>query len=170
MLHASNRPGSAKPDERHEPLGEDERADCRLDELLQELRVVLPGTTVLFAFLLAVPVSARFGELTPYNRAVYFLAFGSSALALVFLLAEASYHWLRGHPYDKQVMVRTASRQAVFALALLGVALVACVALVADLVYGGVVGMVTMAALALLIATVWFGLPLSRRVRGDGDS
>ncbi len=36
----------------------------QLDELLAELRVILPGTQILFGFLLAVPFSARYTEVT----------------------------------------------------------------------------------------------------------
>ena len=50
---------------------EGERLDRQLAELLQELRVVLPGVQVLFAFLLTVPFSARFGRLTDTQRGVY---------------------------------------------------------------------------------------------------
>ena len=114
----------------------DEEDDRQLDELVQELRLVLPGTTVLFAFLLSVPFSSRFEQLTTIDRLVFFVAFIASALALTFLLAEAGYHRVRGRPYDKHVMVRTTSRQAVVGLAMLGLALVSCVVLICDFVYG----------------------------------
>jgi hypothetical protein len=46
---------------------EEERADRNLSDLLQELRVALPGVQVLFAFLLTVPFSQRFSELTKFQ-------------------------------------------------------------------------------------------------------
>ena len=42
-----------------------ERVDRELIELLNELRVALPGVQVLFAFLLTIPFSSRFEALTP---------------------------------------------------------------------------------------------------------
>ena len=42
----------------------EERVNRELIELLNELRVALPGVQVLFAFLLAVPFSQRFAETT----------------------------------------------------------------------------------------------------------
>ena len=91
---------------------------------------------MLFGFLLSVPFAAGSAELTTFDRVVYFVAFLGAGLAMVFLLAEAGYHRVRGKPYDKQVMIKTATRQAVAALVSLGVSLVAGVVLVADYVYG----------------------------------
>ena len=56
-----------------ERSGEDlnERRARELAELLQELRVILPGVHVLFAFLLTVPFSARFVDVTPLQRVVF---------------------------------------------------------------------------------------------------
>jgi len=142
-------------------------ADHQLDELVQELRLVLPGATVLFGFLLSVPFSARFDLLNTLDRVVFIVAFLSASLALVFLLAVAGYHRLRGTPYDKHLMVRTSSRQAVAGLASLGMSLLACVFLVADFVYGTVLAMVVAVPLGGGAMWLWFGLPLMRRFRGD---
>lgn len=157
------------PDPAEDERRRDEEADRRLDELLQELRVVLPGTTVLFGFLLAVSVSNRFEDFSRLNRTTYMVAFLAAAMAVVFLLAEAGYHRLVGHPYDKRAMIRTTSRQAVTALALLGLALVASVSLVVELVYGTAPAVAAGAVLGVLVLSVWFGLPLRRR-RSDGGA
>src|SRR4029077_1036557 len=53
---------------------EKERVKRNFDQLLQELRIVLPGVQVLFAFLLAVPFSARFGDVDDFERDIYFVA------------------------------------------------------------------------------------------------
>jgi hypothetical protein len=127
------------------------------------------GTTVLFGFLLAVTGFPTFPDFTRANRATYFVAFSCAAVALVFLLAEASYHRLRGRPYDKHLMLRTVSRQAVTAMTFLAISLTAAFALVVDLTYGERVSAVTTTALALLVLAVWFGLPLSRRSNNDGE-
>jgi cation transport ATPase len=155
--------------ERSDQQQRDEEADRRLNELLQEIRVVLPGTTVLFGFLLAVTGFPNFPDFTRANRAMYFVAFTCAAVALVFLLAEASYHRLRGRPYDKYVMLRTVSRQAITAMTFLAISLTAAFALVVDLTYGERASAIATSALVLLVLTVWFGLPLSRRATKDGD-
>lgn len=146
--------------------GQREEQDQRLDELTSELRVIIPGVTVLFAFLITVPFAAGFGGLSPVDRTAYFVAFLATAFAIVLLVGESAYHRLRGHPYDKGLMLRTATRQAVAALALLCVALAAVVFLVADVVYDRTVASFA-AGLVLVAATLtWFGLPLARRLRG----
>lgn len=49
-----------------------ERLDRELIELLDELRIALPGVQVLCAFLLALPFQQRFEQVTPFQRDVYF--------------------------------------------------------------------------------------------------
>lgn len=65
--------------------------DRQLDELTGELRVIIPGVTVLFAFLLTVPFSAGLDGLDAVDRAAYFMAFLGTALAIVLLLGESAY-------------------------------------------------------------------------------
>ena len=60
-----------------------ERTARELGELLQELRVALPGVQVLFAFLLTVPFSARFGSITPLQEVVFFATLVCTALSRV---------------------------------------------------------------------------------------
>ena len=158
------------------PEDEQARNDRQLNELTSELRVILPGTTVMFAFLLTVPFSTRWGELRELERSVYFVAFLSSALAIVLLVGESAYHRLRGEPYDKGNLVRRATRQAIGALALVAVALGAVVFVVGSVVYdrelATIAGSTTLAAAFV----TWFAYPIFRRLtahrraaRGAGD-
>ena len=57
-------------------MAEDDRSrlDRELIELLNELRVALPGVQVLFAFLLAVPFTQRWEQTTELQRDVFFAA------------------------------------------------------------------------------------------------
>ena len=146
---------------------DDERAqlerDRELDEILSELRVVLPGVTVLFAFLLTVPFTGEFLELGTADRAAYFLAFISSAVSMVFLVGESAYHRIVGKPYDKERLTRTASRQAVVGIAALAVALTAVVFLFGDVVYGSKVAAGVATTVLALAVGVWFVFPLTRR-------
>src|SRR5688572_25753135 len=88
----------------------DERLDRELIELLNELRVALPGVQVLFAFLLTVPFSQRFGELTDFQRDAYFATFICAAFAPIFLIAPTAYHRLRFRDYDKERLITTATK------------------------------------------------------------
>ncbi len=154
----------ANPGYRGKPTSEED-FDRELDEILSELRVLLPGVAVLFAFLLTVPFSSRFPELRDLNRAVYFVAFVASALALVCLVGESAYHRLRGKPYDKRLLIQTASHEAVAGIACLVVALVAVVFLVSDLLFPGTVAITVTTAVLGLAVSLWLVLPLVRRMR-----
>ncbi|OMQ16278.1 hypothetical protein A7K94_0203610 [Modestobacter sp. VKM Ac-2676] len=124
---------------------------------------------MLLAFLLTVPFASGFPQLDEGSQGVYFLAFISTALAVVLLLAEGAYHRVRGKPYDKKLLIKTATRQMVAALALLGIALVSVVFLVTDVLFGTWASVPVSAAVFLLLVVNWFGLPLLRRWRGDAD-
>jgi predicted membrane channel-forming protein YqfA (hemolysin III family) len=137
-----------------------------LAELVDELRVILPGTTVLFAFLLALPFSPSFAQVDRLSHVAYFTAFVCTALALVLLVGESAYHRVRGKPYDKPRMLRTATHQAVFALGLLSVAVAAVMLLVSNIIYGLAAAVVAAAGIFVFSLAVWFGLPLLRRLRG----
>lgn len=141
--------------------------DRELDELTSELRMVIPGVTVLLAFLLGLPFTTVFADLTELQSDVYFVAFLSTAVAVVFLLGEAAYHQVRGKPYSKGRLLKTATRQTVTALIMLGISFSAVVFLVTDLLFGAVPSILTTGGIVILIIGTWFVLPLSRRIRDE---
>src|SRR5262249_62259430 len=100
-----------------------ERADRELIELLNELRVVLPGVTVLLAFLLAVPFAKGWPRVTPFQRDVFVVAFLSTAVSVALLMAPSSYHRIRFLQRNKQRMVRVGNRLAVAGIAASALAL-----------------------------------------------
>ena len=128
--------------------GEKERRDRELRELLEELRLILPGVEVLFAFLLTLPFTQRFGILTGLQRDVYFAAFLCSAGATALLIAPSAHHRLLWHrrPREKDRGLETAARLALVELFLLALAVTAVVFLITDVLFGGVVS-ATVAAL-----------------------
>lgn len=149
-----------------DPQQRDEQTlDRELTELLSELRTVTPGVTVLLGFLLSVPFTSGFPVLDGLQRAAYFTAFLSTTLAVVFLAGEGAYHRLRGKPYDKGRLLKTANRQMITGLSLLGVALSVVVFLVTDVLFGTVLSTSLTAGVVVLVGLTWFGLPLSRRGR-----
>ena len=135
--------------------------DRELIELLNELRVVLPGIQVLFAFLLVVPFSQGFAKVTDPQRAVYFAAFLCTATATAFLIAPTSYHRLRWRERDKEQMLVVSNRLAIIGTAFLAIGICCVVWLITDFLYGGPASFVTAGA-AVLFAYLWYGLPLLR--------
>ena len=143
------------------------RLDRELDELLQELRVSLPGVQVLFAFLLTVPFSQRFASLTSTQRTAYFLAFLAAAAASAFLLAPAAYHRIQWRQRDKERLLESATRFAIVGLACLALAIAAASFVVSDVLYDTAWAGVVAALVAALIASLWFVLPIARRFRDE---
>src|SRR5215217_5919529 len=160
-MDASNR------EETRRDESEKERLDRNLAELLQELRVALPGVQVLFAFLLVVPFNQRFAELTGFQRTVYFVTLLLATSASACLIAPTAHHRIEFRARDKKRIVFGATRLAVIGLALLALAMSGAVLLITDFVYSDIAAAITTAAVLLLFAVLWYVIPL-RRLRDSG--
>jgi hypothetical protein len=140
-----------------------ERHNRELIELLNELRVLLPGVQVLFAFLLAVPFTARFAEIGDAARALFFVTLCNTALAALFLIAPSAIHRIDFRLIDKGAMVRIANRLAIAGIICVALAMVGALTLIAQLLYGGVAALVVAAVSAALFGGGWFVMPLRWR-------
>jgi hypothetical protein len=145
---------------------EKDRVDRELIELLNELRVALPGVQVLFAFLLLLPFQQTFDKMTELERGVYLVAFLAALGASVLLIAPSTYHRIRFRDGDKAQMLETGNRLLLAGTVSLAVAISASAFLVAELLYGGVVGGLIAAGAAMFIVWFWYGIPISRKLRG----
>jgi hypothetical protein len=150
----------AQPDESPK-----EQHDRELIELLNELRVALPGVQVLFAFLLAVPFAQGWKDVTDFQRDVFFIAFLATALSSALLIAPSSYHRLRWREEDKGRIVRTSNRLTIAGLFALLVAIAAVVLLVTDYIFEKTTAVATTGAVVAVFAACWYGLPLYGRLR-----
>jgi amino acid transporter len=142
------------------PESGEERRNRELIELLNELRVALPGVQVLFAFLLAVPFANGFPELGEVDRDVFFVAFIATALSTVCLIAPSSYHRLRWRDDDKERMLIASNRLTIAGLSLLAVAITAVVFVITDFLFHRAWAAVFTALVALAFLVLWYGLPL----------
>ncbi|HSD77775.1 MAG TPA: DUF6328 family protein, partial [Solirubrobacteraceae bacterium] len=71
---------------------EQEQRNRQLLELLNELRVAMPGVQVLFGFLLTVPFQQRFAETGSAQRTVYVVTLCAAAVATAFLIGPSALH------------------------------------------------------------------------------
>src|SRR3954452_22027602 len=159
-------PASSRVGGEPEPLRDEtdtERLDRNLIELLQEVRVVQTGVQVLFAFLLTVPFSSRFDQITDFQRGAYFAALAGTAAASVFLIAPTSVHRLLFRRGQKEYMVELSNRLAIWGLLSLAIAMVAAMLLVSDVMFGIAPAILIGLAPPLAFGVVWAGLPLRRR-------
>ena len=137
-----------------------ERLDRELIELLNELRVALPGVQVLFAFLLAVPFANGFPKLGGLDRDIFFVAFITTALATAFLIAPSSYHRLRWRDRDKERMLVISNWLTIVGLALLAVSITATVFVITDFLFPRSWAALFAAVIGLVFLVLWYGLPL----------
>jgi hypothetical protein len=142
-----------------------ERLDRQLIELLNEVRVALPGVQVIFAFLLILPFQTGFADVTRLQRGVYFATLLLTALATACLLAPVGIHRLRFRRGDKEAIVEWAHRLTLCGLVVLALAVAGAVFLVTDVLFGVSAAAIVAAALLGVTVALWFALPLSRRVR-----
>ena len=138
-------------------------------ELLNELRVIIPGVQVLFAFLLTVPFSQRFSQLGSTDRGVYFgallLAAGSSAM----LIAPSLHARILGSRGDKAWLIRVSNPLAIAGGTLLAAGIACAVYLVADVLYHSRVAGVTTATVVVVILLTWYAIPIVGRLRGRAE-
>jgi hypothetical protein len=137
-----------------------ERHDRELIELLNELRVTLPGVQVLFAFLLAVPFQNGWRRATPFEKDVFLVAFLATAVSTLLLVAPSAYHRLRWRVEDKGRIVAIANVLAIAGTFVLAIALAAVVLLVTDYLLSRAAAVAATAAIGLVLAALWYGLPL----------
>jgi hypothetical protein len=143
----------------------EERHDRELIELLNELRVALPGVQVLFAFLLTVPFSNGFPKLSGFDRDIYFVAFIATAVSTVLLIAPSSYHRLRWRQRDKERMLVVSNYLTIAGLAALAIAITATVFVITDFVFHRAWASTFTSIVAVLFLVFWYGLPLASAMR-----
>jgi high-affinity Fe2+/Pb2+ permease len=151
-----------RPSGREESEGE--RLDRNLSELLQELRVALPGVQVLFAFLLAVPFQQNFTKISPFQERVYFATLLLTAASAVLLITPSAYHRMTFRMQQKDSLVITANRLTIAGLGLLALAMTGAIMLITDVLFGATATIVTSALTLAMFVAFWGLLPLRHRV------
>jgi len=151
---------SDRPDET-----EAERDDRNLIELLQELRVAGLGVQVLFGFLLSLPFTNRFVQLSHPERGLYVISLVLAATSTALLLGPVAYHRLVFRQHQKEQLVNDANIMAILGLAAVGLAISASVLLVLSYVAKGLPAVIITVCVVCLFAGLWFVLPLARRRR-----
>jgi hypothetical protein len=143
----------------------EERLDRELIELLNELRVALPGVQVLFAFLLGLPFTQRFRTVTDLQRDAYFVTFMSTAAATALLIAPSAYHRLEWRRGDKEHLLVVSNRLAIAGTVFLALAIAGAVFVVTDVLFETASAAVLAAVTAAFFGLFWYALPLWRRRR-----
>jgi hypothetical protein len=143
----------------------EERRNRELIELLNELRVALPGVQVLFAFLLAIPFANGFPKLSELDRDVYFAALIATMLSTALLITPSAYHRFVFRHHDKEQLLETSNRLTIAGLGVLAVAMTCSLFVITDFLFSWAMTVTVTAVTALVFGLCWYALPLSRRVR-----
>jgi hypothetical protein len=147
----------------------EEKRDRQMIELLNELRVALPGVQILFAFMLTVPFSARYDKLTTFQRDVYYVTLIVTALSATCLIAPSAAHRLRFHQGERTWIIESANDLMIAALVFLALALAGSVLLITDVLFNGARVWIYPGALLVVILGLWFVRPLTRAARGKSS-
>ncbi len=143
--------------------GIDDDAQQELDNLLQGLRVLLPGVQVLFAFLLTAAFSQGFAQTTDPQRTAFHIAIVAIAIGAILLMAPSVHHRIMFRDEDPEMLLKTATRYILVGTAFVGVAMTAGVFMVLDFIFGPPNSLITTVAVGVLLVGVWYAHPLIRR-------
>ena len=144
--------------------GQSERIDRELIELLNELRVALPGVQVLFAFLLTVPFSQGFVKTTAFQRDLMFGVLSATAISAALLIAPSAWHRIRFRQKDKELILSVSNRMAIAGLGFLALAMVGAVMLIANYAFSDALTVVSGIVAVLVFGGLWYAIPLARAV------
>jgi hypothetical protein len=147
-----------------------ERVDRELLELLNELRVALPGVQILFAFLLVVPFQQRVEQTTDFQRSLYLVSLLAAAIATGLLIAPAAQHRVLFRQHDKEGLLRRSNRSAYAGVVLLGIAITSAVLLVVDVLFTRTQAWVTAGVVGALLAWWWVVVPFWQRAHNRQDA
>jgi Family of unknown function (DUF6328) len=136
-------------------------------ELLQELRVAIPGIQVLFAFLLVVPFQQGWATVTDFETTVYYVTLLLTAASSVCLIAPTARHRMRFRELDKRWIVETSNRLAIVGLAFMAGAICGVLMLITHFVYDSTLTAIVVAAFAAFFAWFWFVAPVVREMRDE---
>jgi Family of unknown function (DUF6328) len=139
-----------------------DRVNRELIELLNELRVALPGVQVLFAFLLTVPFSQGFVKTTSFQRDLFFATLAATAISTVLLIAPSAWHRIHFRQKDKEEILVASNKLTMAGLAFLALAMIGAVMLIADFAFSVTLTVISGIVAAVLLAMFWAAIPLLR--------
>ncbi|MBV9200776.1 MAG: hypothetical protein JO320_26015 [Alphaproteobacteria bacterium] len=150
-----------------------ERADtplpAKIEQLLTEARVILPGAQALFGFQLAIVLTQAFEQLPRTSMVVHAASLFLVALAVVMLMAPAPYHRIVYAGEDTEDVYRIGSALVTAATVPLGLGLAGDVYVVIAKISGSAaVGSAAGASVFVVVSALWYLYPLTvARTRGQ---
>jgi hypothetical protein len=141
-----------------------ERNDVDLTELLNEVRLLWPGTALIVAFLLTLPFNTGYTRVSPVDNVVYVVMFLCTMTSFVLFMAPAAQHRLMRPLKNRAAFKRSANRLIIIGLVPLSVTMPLMTYFVVSDVVGRAAAAIVAGAIGLLVAGLWWIIP----VRGRG--
>jgi VIT1/CCC1 family predicted Fe2+/Mn2+ transporter len=148
---------------------EKERLDRNFQELLQGLRVALPGVQVLFAFLLVVPFQQGYADVTDFQQKIYFATLLCTAIASACLIAPPVRHRLLFRQGVKDWILFNSNTVVQVGFVFLAIAICGVVLLVSDYIYDSTAAVLATAAVGSTLAWLWFASALIERAKEGAE-
>lgn len=149
--------------DQHDDETRRERVNRELIELLNELRVALPGVQVLFAFLLAVPFSNGYKRITSFQKGVFFSTLLLTAISTACFIVPTAYHRLNFRKQEKERILLSSNQFAIAGIMFLALSMIGAIVLVTDAIYSDTAAVVTGLVALGVFGGLWLALPLKRR-------
>ena len=136
---------------------DEEQADRKFADILQELRVMQTGVQLTAGFLLTLPFQERFEDLDDLQRTTYLVLVMLAGVTTAVVLTPVAVHRRLSGEHVKDKVVQAAHRMARTALACVAVLVIGTIWFIFDLVVSrsaaiGVAAVMALIALLLLVA------------------
>lgn len=133
-----------------------------LSDMLEETRILLPGTQVFAGFLITLPFQSRFEKLTAAQRNLYLVIFVTVLISLVCFIMPAAYHRVARPVHNKQGFKVLATRVVIIGLVPFSISTVLSTYLIVDVVVGGRAGLIAALVIGIPLTLLWWVFPLLR--------
>jgi hypothetical protein len=151
----------------HDEESRRERVNRELIELLNELRVALPGVQVLFAFLLAVPFANGWSRVTESQKNIFFATLVATAISTACFIVPTAYHRLNFRQREKENILLLSNKFAIAGILFLAISMIGVLMLITDVIYSEAAALVTGGLAFLMFGGLWLALPMIRRNAED---
>jgi Family of unknown function (DUF6328) len=156
-------PQMTQSPEEHDDESRRERVNRELIELLNELRVALPGVQVLFAFLLAVPFANGWTRVTDSQKNIFFTTLVATAISTACFIVPTAYHRLNFRKREKENILLISNKFAIAGIMFLAVSMIGVIVLITDVIYSQTAAFVIGGLAFVLFGGLWLALPMIRR-------
>jgi hypothetical protein len=151
----------------HDEESRRQRVNRELIELLNELRVALPGVQVLFAFLLAVPFANGWTRVTGFQKNIFFATLIATSISTACFIVPTAYHRLNFRKREKEKILLISNKFAIAGIMFLALSMIGAIVLITDVIYSKPAAWATGALAFLVFGGMWLVLPLIRRAAED---